>query len=53
MATAKDIEKVILKVAGNPSSGVVKDLAPVWAEEIAQLDAPKIKRATVEPEETR
>lgn len=53
MATVKDIEKVILKVAGNPSSGVIKDLAPVWAEEIAQLDAPKIKRATVEPEETR
>ena len=53
MATVKDIEKVILKVAGNPSSGAIKDLAPVWAEEIAQLDAPKIKRATVEPEEIR
>jgi len=53
MATVKDIEKVILKVAGNPSSGAIKDLAPVWAEEIAKLDAPKIKRATVEPEEIR
>jgi len=53
MATAKDIERVILKVAGNPSVGAVKDLAPVWAEEIAKLDEPKVKRATIAPEETR
>jgi len=53
MATAKDIERIILKVAGNPSSGVVKDLAPVWAEEIAELDAPKVKRAVIKPEEIR
>lgn len=53
MASKSDIEAVILKVAGNPSSGIVKDLAPEWAEEIAKLDAPKIKRAVVEPEETR
>jgi hypothetical protein len=53
MATEKEIEKVILKVAGNPSSGAVKVLAPAMAAEIAKLDEPKIKRATVEPEETR
>ncbi|AUV61416.1 hypothetical protein phiPsal1_007 [Pontimonas phage phiPsal1] len=53
MATVKEIERIILKVAGNPSSGAIKSLAPVWAEEIAKLDEPKIKRATVEPEETR
>lgn len=53
MATAKEIEKVILKIAGNPDSGSVKTLAPVWAEAIAKLDEPKVKRATVEPEETR
>jgi hypothetical protein len=53
MATAKEIERVILKVAGNPSAGAIKSLAPVWAEEIAKLDEPKVKRATVAPEETR
>jgi hypothetical protein len=53
MATEKEIEKVILKVAGNPSAGGIKTLAPVMAAEIAKLDEPKIKRATVEPEETR
>lgn len=53
MATAKQIEQVILEIAGNPSVGSVKALAPVWAEAIAKLDEPKVKRATVEPEETR
>lgn len=53
MATAKEIERVILKIAGNPSVGAIKDLAPQWAQAIAELDAPKIKRATIAPEETR
>jgi hypothetical protein len=53
MATKDQIVKVILDKAGNPSVGAIKDLAPVWAEAIVELDAPKIKRATVEPEETR
>lgn len=53
MATVKEIELVILQIAGNPSVGPVKDLAPQWAQAIAELDAPKMKRATVEPEETR
>lgn len=53
MATVNEIERVILKVAGDPSVGVIKELAPVWAEEIAKLDAPKVKRATIKPEETR
>lgn len=53
MATSKEIERLILKIAGNPSVGVVKTLAPVWAEEIAKLDEPKVKRATIVPEETR
>lgn len=53
MATAKEIEKVILKLAGNPDSGAIRTLAPVWAEAIAKLDEPKIKRATVAPEEIR
>ena len=53
MATAKDIERVILKVAGNPTSNAIKDIAPALAEEIAKLDEPKVKRATIAPEETR
>ena len=53
MATVKDIERVILKVAGDPSVGVIKELAPVWAAEIAKLDEPKVKRATIRPEEIR
>ena len=53
MATAKEIERLILKIAGNPSVGTVKQLAPVWAEAIAKLDEPKMKRATVAPEEIR
>ena len=53
MATAKDIERIILKVAGNPTSGAIKDIAPALAVEIAKLDEPKVKRATIAPEETR
>jgi len=54
MATAKEIETVILSVAGNPVSGVVKQLAPVWAEEISKLDQPeKRSKRVLEPEETR
>lgn len=53
MATAKEIERIILKIAGNPSVGVVKELAPVWAQAIAELDEPKVKRATIKPEEIR
>jgi len=53
MATAKEIERLIMKVAGNPSSGPIRDMAPVWAEEIAKMDEPKVKRATIAPEETR
>lgn len=53
MSTAKEIERIILKIAGNPQSGAIADLAPVWAQAIAELDEPKIKRATIKPEETR
>lgn len=53
MATPKEIERLILKMAGNPSVGPIKDLAPAWAQEIAKLDEPKVKRATIAPEETR
>lgn len=36
-----DIKKIILDIAGNPSSGAIKDLAPVWAEAIEDALEPK------------
>lgn len=41
MANEKQIEEAILKVAGNPSSGSIKALAPMMAQAIADLDQPK------------
>lgn len=52
MATAKDIERVILEVAGHPSSGAIKDLAPVMARLIVELDEPVVVRE-VDKRETR
>jgi len=58
---AKQIEKIILEAAGNPSVGSVKDIAPVIAERLAaEMNPPeaksfKPKRETrvVSPGETR
>lgn len=49
------IQKLILDIAGNPTSGAVKDLAPKWAEAIeAELNPPaKISRVEKELKETR
>ena len=38
MATKDQIKKTILDLAGNPSSGVIVDLADTWAEAIEKLD---------------
>lgn len=51
MATEQQIKQTILRLAGNPSSGVVKDLAGEWARAIVELDNPpaqptKEKRVT-------
>lgn len=54
MATVKQIEAVILKVAGNPSSGPVKDFAREAAEAIAKLDEPEVKsKRVIDERETR
>ncbi len=37
MATKDEIKKVILEVAGNPESGVVREYADKWAIAIASL----------------
>ena len=39
MANKEQIKKVILDVAGNPDSGIVRDYADRWAEAIASLDS--------------
>lgn len=38
MASKEEIKKTILDLAGNPSSGVIADLADTWAEAIEKLD---------------
>jgi hypothetical protein len=40
MASREDIKAAILRVAGNPSSGVIHALADDFAEAIVELDAP-------------
>lgn len=40
MASIEQIRETILRVAGHPDSGVVKDLAEKWARAIAELDNP-------------
>jgi hypothetical protein len=51
------IKKIILDIAGNPSSGAIRDLAPVWADAIAEklnpTESPKIERVEKESKEIR
>lgn len=56
MATRQEIKDTIMKVAGDPESGVVKQLADAWADAIVALDAPvkpKEEKAEQEVKETR
>jgi hypothetical protein len=39
----EQIKQAILKTAGNPSSGVIKDLADAFAEAIMKIDEPEKK----------
>lgn len=39
MASYDDIKATILKVAGNPSAGIIAELAHDWAIEIEKLDS--------------
>jgi hypothetical protein len=41
--TREEIIAAILKVAGNPSSGVIRELAPAMADEILGKDTPATK----------
>lgn len=59
MATKDEIKAAILQVAGNPDTGVIKDLADEFATAVYALDnkASATKQATevrvIEPKETR
>lgn len=58
MATKAEIKDAILKVAGNPVSGAIADLADSMAEEILAIDNPPVKvqekeSRVTKPEETR
>jgi hypothetical protein len=54
MATREQIIDAILKVAGHPSVGVLRDLAPVMADEIIAIDEPATRASkSVETRETR
>lgn len=55
MATRQDIKDAILRVAGNPDSGVVRQYVDAWADAIVALDEPVTSEVKAEPEikETR
>jgi len=47
MATEADIRRAILKVAGNPETGPVRDLATAMARAVVALDAEPAKETRV------
>tara|TARA_R110000851_G_scaffold63426_1_gene145179 strand:+ start:968 stop:1132 length:165 start_codon:yes stop_codon:yes gene_type:complete len=47
MATYDDVKKTLLRVAGDPVSGPVKDLVDDWARAIVALDAEPAKETRV------
>ena len=53
MATKEQIVEAILKVAGNPAAGEIKDLADAFADAIVSLDTPVTEKRVVKAEETR
>jgi len=54
VATHEQIVSAILKVAGHPSVGVLRDLAPLMADEILAIDEPVTRASkSVETRETR
>jgi hypothetical protein len=47
MADKDTIKRTILKIAGNPSSGPIKELAEEWARAIVELDAEPAKETRI------
>ncbi len=48
MANKAEIKKVILDIAGNPSSGAIASLADQWADAIVALDNKTPRKAEVQ-----
>ena len=53
MATKEEIKAAILKVAGDPSAGVIRDLADAMADAVLALDLPAKEVRVIKPKETR
>jgi hypothetical protein len=53
MASKDEIKKAILDVAGNPESGVVRDLVDAWAAAIVAIDEPVRATPSAPVKETR
>ena len=53
MATIEQVKKAILEVAGNPTVGVIAELADEIAAAIVALDTPVREKRVLEPKETR
>jgi hypothetical protein len=47
MADKETIKREILRIAGNPESGAIKDLADEWARAIVALDEEPTKETRV------
>ena len=43
MATHAQVKAAILKVAGNPESGAIRDLVDAMAKAVVDIDAPEVK----------
>jgi hypothetical protein len=53
MANKDEIKKAILDVAGNPDTGIIRDMAEAFATAIVELDKPTKEVRVVEAKETR
>ena len=53
MATKDQIKAAILKVAGDPISGVIHDLADAFADAVFEIDNPKPAASLSAEKETR
>ncbi len=59
MATKEQIKAAVLKAAGNPTTGLIADLADAIADAVYTLDnptkagVPSAEKRIVEPQETR
>jgi hypothetical protein len=53
VANKEQIKSAILKVAGNPETGIVNDLVDSWADAIVAIDQPEAASLSKPAKETR